>query len=271
MTPPHVSAASVPSLSSPRSHLERSFRNVLRRFIVLAAGLLIVSLPGLALAEEHMTEEDDDPFDRPGFYVGVGGTYQRNVFESRIEDVVQDELQGTLLADTKIDIDDSGGVNAVVGYRAWSWFALELQYEWIDEYEIAGSVDLGPFGTQSGDLYSIESHTLTANTKWIIPFWRIQPYILAGVGYAVYDVDRGSIYDNPLVEPILTANGVVVDDGTHHDFAARAGGGVDFYVTENIVVNAQASVVLTTLEKPEIGDIDDLNYIGFAAGLQYRF
>lgn len=244
-----------------RHHVQRSFRNVFRRFVVLGAGLLIVALPGSALAQD--TAEDDDPFDRPGFYMGLGGSYQMNFFESQIED----ELQDATVSDAQVDIDDSGGINATVGYRAASFFAIELEYEWIDEYDIkAGSNTVGV----SGGLYSIEGHTLTANTKWIIPFWRIQPYLLLGGGLAVSDVDRGNLYDGPL-GPILEAQGVDVDDGNHTNAAGRAGLGLDLYITESLLVNAEAGVVVTTLKEPDLDDIDDLNYMSFAAGLQYRF
>ena len=59
--------------------------------------------------------------------------------------------------------------------------------------------------------------------------------------------------------------------GTHVKPAARAGLGLDLYITEHIVVNAQASVLVTTLKEPDIGDVDDLNYMSIAGGLQYRF
>jgi opacity protein-like surface antigen len=257
---------------SPRTatgrQIQQSFRNFFRRFVVLGAGLLILALPAIALAVEAPIEEDEDPFDRPGFYVGVGGSYQYNVFQDRIEDVIQDELEGTLLENVDFDIDDSGGVNALVGYRVWSWFALELEYEWIDEYDIKGKTNIP--GT-SARLYSIEGHTITANTKWIVPFWRIQPYLLLGGGVAISEVDRGSVFDDPILGPILDSAGVDVDSGTHTNAAGRAGLGIDLYITEHILVNAEATAVLTTLSKPDIGDIDDLNYLSFAAGLQYRF
>jgi opacity protein-like surface antigen len=168
------------------------------------------------------------------------------------------------------DLDESFGANALLGYRIWSWFALELQYEWVDEYDIKGSAEffIPPSGLipLSGKLYSIEGHTLTANTKWIIPFWRIQPYLLLGGGVAMSDVSKGSLADD-----FTTVLGADIDDGTHLKPAARAGLGLDLYITKHIVVNAQASAVLTTLKNPDIGDIDDLNYMSFAAGLQYRF
>ena len=62
-----------------------------------------------------------------------------------------------------------------------------------------------------------------------------------------------------------------IENGRQTDFAGRAGLGLDVYITPNIVLNAQGQIVLTTVKKPDLGDIDDLNYVGFAAGLQYRF
>jgi opacity protein-like surface antigen len=179
-----------------------------------------------------------------------------------------------VVTNANVDIDDSGGVNALVGYRVWSWFALELEYEWVDEYDVKSSADgfvAGVPASASGTLYSIEGHTLTANTKWIVPFWRIQPYFLLGGGVAISDVDRGDAFDDPLLGPLLNQAGVDVKDGKKTNAAGRAGLGLDLYITKNILVNTEASVVLTTLKKPDVGDVDDLNYMSFAAGLQYRF
>jgi hypothetical protein len=150
---------------------------------VSSAIVILTAAVGLAQPEVARAEPsvDQDPFDRPGFYTGIGGSYQYNVFNSRIEDVIEDEVDDALPgANSSFDLDDSGGLNALLGYRVASWFALELQYEWVDEYDIKGSTEIPV--PASGDLYSIEGHTLTANTKWIIPFWRIQPYLLLGGG-----------------------------------------------------------------------------------------
>lgn len=207
---------------------------------------------------------DEDPFDRPGFYVGAGGTYQYNAFASKIEEVIEDEVDDALPgANSSFDLDDSAGFNALVGYRVASFFAIEVQYEWVDEYDIDGSTDVPV--PESGTLYTIEGHTLTANTKWIIPFWRVQPYLLIGGGFALSDVSNGDLAN------ALNALGADIDEGKNTKPAGRAGLGLDLYVTKNIVINAQASAVVTTLKEPDIGDIDDLNYMSIAAGLQYRF
>lgn len=255
--------ARIPTPAAAR--IQQSVRNLFRRFVILGAGLLILALPVAAFAGSPKPA-DDDPFDRPGFYVGLGGSYQYNVFKSHIEDEIANALEDQGVANVDVDLGDSGGLNAVVGYRLASFFAAELEYEWVDEYKIKGSVP----GFE-GTVYGIEGHTLTGNTKWIIPFWRIQPYLLLGGGVAISHVDRGNAFDIPAVESILQSAGIDVKSGNHTNAAARAGLGLDIYLTENILVNTEASVVVTTLKKPDLGDVDDLNYMSFAGGLQYRF
>jgi len=46
---------------------------------------------------------------------------------------------------------------------------------------------------------------------------------------------------------------------------ARFGGGLDFYITESIVASAGVDYLLPT------GDVEDLDYVSFGWGLQYRF
>ena len=256
----------------------RPARCVVLETLLVAAS--VITIAGAASAQgwewendqkaERKAEEtpvvDDDPFDRPGFYAGVSGVYTYNFFDKQIEDFLEDELgqQGS------VDIGNSGGVSARVGYRAASWFAAELQYEWIAPYDVDVSGDLGPGGsTISGRLYDIEGHTLTINTKWIIPFWRMQPYLLLGAGYSLYDVGRG-----PMAAPIETANDdIQIEGGKQNAFAGRAGLGLDLYLTEKIVLMTEATAMVTTrnFETPSQGAIDDLYYLAFSAGLQYRF
>lgn len=246
------------------NRIRSSFRNALRHFVVLAAGLMLVGVPSMAFA-------DDDPFDRSGPYVGLSGVYQTNVFEDRVDDLVSDVLENELGAgvNVKVSIEDSGGLNALVGYRLLSFLAAELQYEWIGRYDVGANIDGLP--GVSGNFYSISGHTLTANGKMIVPFWRVQPYLVIGVGFSTFDVDRGALFNDPTVGPALAAAGIRVKQGKHTDLAGRAGLGLDVYLTENIVLNGQGQVVLTTLKKPSLDDIDSLNYVGFSAGLQYRF
>ncbi len=241
--------------------------------LVLAASLMLIAPAALAAgweweekANEQVEPVDDDPFDRPGFYAGISGVYTYNFFDKGIEDFLEDELgeQGS------VDIEDSAGLNARIGYRAASWFAAEIQYEWIATYDVEVSGDVGPGGsTISGKLYDIDGHTLTFNTKWIVPFWRIQPYLLVGAGYSFYDVGRG-----PLAAPLEAADDdIEIEGGKQGAFAGRAGLGLDLYLTNQIVLTTEATAMVTTedFETPSEGAIDDLYYLSFGAGLQYRF
>lgn len=224
--------------------------------------LAILVLPSGAEA----AGERDDPFDRRGPYVTLAGSYAFNFFDQQIEDFLEDELgeQGS------VDIDDSGGINARVGYRVASWFAAELAYEWIDRYDVEVGGDLGPGGgSLSGKLYDIEGHTLTLNTRWIVPVWRIQPYLLLGAGFSHYDVGRG-----PLAGPLEAQDDdIEIEGGSQTAFAGRLGLGIDFHLTEQIVLQTEATALLTAddFETPDAGAIDDLYYLSISAGLQYRF
>ena len=75
---------------------------------------------------------------------------------------------------------------------------------------------------------------------------RVQPYVKAGPGWQWID-ERGDSGD---------------DRG---DFSPRFGGGIDFYVTNNVVVTIGA-----TYQHP-IGRVDNFNYITAGGGFQYRF
>ncbi len=230
----------------------------------LALGMLfsLFALPSGAWADE----DSADPFDRPGPYVTVAGSYAYNFFDQQIEDFLEDELgeQGS------VDIDDSGGINVRIGYRAASWFAAELAYEWIDRYDVEVGGDLGPGGgSLSGKLYDIEGHTLTLNTRWIVPVWRIQPYLLVGAGFSSYDVGRG-----PLAAPLEAQDDdIEIEGGNQTSFAGRLGLGIDFHLTERIVLQTEATALLTAddFDTPDEGAIDDLYYLSISAGLQYRF
>jgi hypothetical protein len=52
-------------------------------------------------------------FSRSGPYIGLGGTFGTNLFENDVEDVVED-VTGTSV---DLDIDNSWGLNTVLGYR----------------------------------------------------------------------------------------------------------------------------------------------------------
>ena len=208
--------------------LERS-----KHSMIAFTALLLVA-PGLVRADEGSNE-----FARPGSYLGGGFSYGIDIFENEIEDAFG----------VPVDVDTSLGAHAVLGYRWLPFLATEIEYEWIDDFDVAVA------GT---DAFRLGAQTLTANIKVILPIWRVQPFLLAGAGGTRWEIND------------QLGLGI---SGNEISWAARAGGGIDFHLTRNIVLNTNASVVLTTLSIDDLpaGDIDNLFYVSAGAGLQYRF
>jgi len=190
-------------------------------------------------------------FSRAGFYLGVGGSYTTDLYENEIEDAIA-------VPGVSVDVESTPGVNARAGLRFLKFLAVELQYEWLDEYDIDVS-----FAGLGGTL-EVKQQTLTANLKiYPIPAWRLQPYILAGVGFQRFELD-GSV-----------AGGLFIASEDDTALAGRAGAGLDIYLTEHIVIFGEASVVFTDLEiglPAAIGsNVDNIFYVGGQAGLMWRF
>ena len=119
--------------------------------------IVLSLLPSLAFGAE---KED---FARAGPYVGVGGSYVTDTFESDLEDALDGVIPGV-----SVDIEESGGLNAVAGYRLLSFLAAELEYEWISEFDMEITAPLLPIARST-----LEVHSLTANLKWIAPIQRV--------------------------------------------------------------------------------------------------
>ena len=84
---------------------------------LLIAGLLAVA--GLAIASASSAENSKPDYARSGWYLGVGGG---PAFDF-LDDAVQDKTAGV------VEFTAGGTFNARAGYRATSWFAVELMYE----------------------------------------------------------------------------------------------------------------------------------------------
>jgi opacity protein-like surface antigen len=149
-------------------------------------------------------------------------------------------LAGTFAAENfsdvgGLDFDESLGINTRLGYRLHPNFSAELQGEWLDGFD-------AQFGME------LEAWAITANGKAHLLTGQIQPFVLVGLGVMHADLT---------IPGFLSAG--------DEDFAARFGGGIEFYLTENIVAALDATYVLPA------GDLKDLDYVSFGWGLQYRF
>ena len=204
----------------------------------LASGFTVLVVC-LALGDARA---DDTGFARPGVYLGVGASRSANLVEAF--------LDGTPVLED-IDVSNSWGVNARLGYRVASWFAVEAEYEWLDPFNASlNGAHVGTLGIQSA----------TANLRLIGPFGRFQPYFLLGVGAAFFSVD------SPFSQ-------LTVD---HSAFAGRIGLGIDVYLIENLYLNLGAEGVLSPAQvKLNTGSVQvsetGLGGITFQAGLGFRF
>ncbi|MEO1935719.1 MAG: porin family protein [Myxococcales bacterium] len=190
----------------------------------------------LAMAAPAFSQEYD--YARNGGYAGIsviGGSYAR----------FDDELEDQLLSIGYIvnsDTDEAAGFKLYGGYRLGAHFAIEAEFEMLPKADI----DIDGFGK----LAELQTWVLTGNAKVFPLTGRIQPYALFGLGVMEADLEDS------------VGLGLNV---TETDFAVRFGGGVDFYITANIVASTGIDYVLPT------GDVQDIDYVSFGAGIQYRF
>ncbi len=203
--------------------------------------LIVTALAAAALFLASPVHAGD--FGKRGLYLGVNGAYGLDLLSTELAGAVGVPLP-------PVSYDNSWGLNARVGYRAFSFLALEAEYEWMKGIGI--NVNGAPVATY-------KPHTLTGNVKLFLPIWRVQPYLLAGGGVSIYDVEA-------------VGTGTSLASGT--GFGFRGGAGLDLYVTESLSLNAEATAVLNTSKfDTDIGAATEtsLYYFSLSAGLAYHF
>ncbi|MCA9473209.1 MAG: porin family protein [Nitrospira sp.] len=132
---------------------------------------------------------------------------------------------------------DSEGFNFRLGYRFHPHFAIEAEGERVIGFDLKQAT------------LDIETWTATLNAKVFALTGRIQPFGLVGIGAMTATADSSLLRSN------ITETGI----------AARFGGGADFYLTPNWLINAEITYVAPG------GDVDDLDYVALGGGIQFRF
>lgn len=165
-------------------------------------------------------------FTRDGGYVQAQGLYAMEDFKNN-----------------PFKADDSWGFNVGVGYRVAQLFAVEFEIEWVHRY------DLKLAGNTVGDIKTLNIG---------IPF-RLYPLARLFDPGGLANRFQPFIKLAPAWQWVDTS---VLNDG---GFVGRMGGGLDIYLTDNVVLTTSAIYNWPT------GDIADLNYLSFGGGLQYRF
>jgi opacity protein-like surface antigen len=200
------------------------------RLAPLAAGLFLIAAfqAPEARAQDAAEPQWDDsyyPFARKGAYVGFGGYYALENFDR----------DAAIEADLDIGADDGGGLDLRGGYRFHPRFSAELLFQYYFEFGVKEQ--------NTGENDNFDGWSTTLNAKAYGLLGAVQPYAVVGLGALVFKEKKGE------------------DAG----FLARMGGGVDLYLTDHIVVEAEVGYALPA------GDLDDYQFVTFGGGIQYRF
>jgi opacity protein-like surface antigen len=114
---------------------------------------------------------------------------------------------------------------------------------------------------------TIDGGVFTANVKGTLPFDRIQPYALVGLG-GMWARLRSTYATGAVCTPTYWGwwcEGTYTSFGNNGAFAMKLGGGTDVYITDDWAITLDASYVMP------FGNLEDLRYVNFAWGARFRF
>ena len=183
---------------------------------------------------------DGSDYGRSGFYVGAGG----GVAWDFLSDFIEDITVGLVTTPA------GGSANARVGYRVWSWLAVEGMYE--------GAYGVNP-EVLGLEIANFDTHSLLGSLKFFLPIWRVHPYFSLGAGAQYGNAD----FIDDILRPF---------DTNRWDAVLRFGFGVDAYVTENWLVNMELAPGIRFTDWGDLGsEATDNVTLTLTAGVQYRF
>lgn len=197
----------------------RSFQRSLIAAGVVALGCVVAA--GAAHAQTSYTrsestytesQSDWDVYNRPGPYVGLGGSYMVPGFQGGARSA---------------DFGDTLGFNVRGGYRLNEYWAFEGLYEY---------GDFNAHDVLAGN--HVQTNTFMGGAKLILPLGRFQPYLSGSAGFVNANADKSLRRTNWDV------------DGTN--FAGRFGGGVDLFATENVAIFLDASYTMPIKEVSDL-------------------
>jgi opacity protein-like surface antigen len=196
-----------------------------------------------ALAEGRNEKADSTgkQYTRRGALVGAALAYAHETYESDLES-----------PGVNLSVKDSVGFKGRAGFRCHRYVSAELQVEWLDEFEGKFFVD----GVGHVLNFDVKPIVVTVNARGYVPIFgdRVQPFVLLGGGLVTV---KSTLRD-------VTGSGQRASS-RETEFAIRAGGGIDFYATPNIVLTLESDYVQA------FDDLDDFDYVSVGLGAQYRF
>ena len=174
---------------------------MMRRFVVICIGLVLMfSLPAFA-------------DDKTGFYVGIGGSYAIQSFETR----------GTETFDNAV------GGNVKIGFKESKVSATELVLDYFHEFKWTHYKDF--ITSKSGSVQEkVSVFSAMLAQKFSIPNDKFRPYLVLGIGLMSVKSDSG---------PNLQFS-----DG--NGFCYKGGLGLDYFATNNISLGLEGNYVFGT-------------------------
>lgn len=160
------------------------------------------------------------------------------------------------------DIDNTVYVGGTFAYGVHQWIALGFEAGWLETHSGDDSV----FGI--GDLGDLTGNPVMGDIIIRIPNpdQPFVPYAIVGIGVVVWDFKAS---------PPLEALGVDVDVDT--TFALKVGGGIDWWLNSNWILNFEASYVFmnasvtVTTKGTSSSNDENLDYFQIGGGLKYLF
>ena len=205
------------------------------------AALLLLLLPSLVWAQgtddESPAEAETGPA-RKGVYVQVGGLVAIPSFDSHITNGA---------GGPDFDPASAGGVDLVGGYRTHERWATEFQFTYVPGFEDTQLITTGGI---RADTMQVENLVFSINEKYFLMTDELQPYLKAGVGGLVGNLDG------------ITGN----SRGSRSGGALRFGLGADYYLGDHVLVYAEGGYVLPLSEQ-----IGSFGFGSLSIGLGARF
>jgi len=148
------------------------------------------------------------------------------------------------------DVDDSPGFSAWVGQRLAPWAGVEVQWEYIDDFEVK---NLGAYGSNG----HVQVNHLTLNAR-LNPLAggkgelarRVQPFVKLGAGFGYLEIED--------------TYGKLTDDAT---FTLRGGAGIDWMLTPRFAIVTATDYVYPTTRINGI----TTSYVSATLAFQYRY
>jgi hypothetical protein len=169
-----------------------------------------------------------------GVYGIVAGTYAAENFK-HLKNELEDDL-----GDPSLDFENTYGLNLRAGYRWHPNMATELEFEWLDSFELDQTASSGGVG---------EVWSVTANQKAFLSTGRFQLFGIFGMGaYGAADAEAAGVNTDP--------------QGT--GFGFRGGAGFNLYINEHFGLNLEG------VYNWAVGSMSDLRYTSFSWGFVFN-